>query len=52
MLKDHDKNCEYKSDVDNDNNENNKKQAAACYGVPLHLLFQPDDLAVQGHVYK
>lgn len=27
-------------------------KAAACYGVPLHLLFQPDDLAVQGHVYK
>ena len=27
-------------------------QAAARYGVPLHLLFQPEDLAVQAHVYK
>jgi len=27
-------------------------KAAAHYGVPLHLLFQPDDLAVQAHVYK
>jgi hypothetical protein len=27
-------------------------KAAARYGVPLHLLFQPEDLAVQAHVYK
>lgn len=27
-------------------------KAAADYGVPSHLLFQPDDLAVQAHVYK
>lgn len=27
-------------------------QAAASYGVPEHLLFKPDHLAVQAHFYK
>ena len=27
-------------------------QAAASYGVPQHLLFQPDDLAVMAHTYR
>ena len=26
--------------------------AAADYGVPVSLLFAPDDLAVQAHFYK
>ena len=37
---------------DDDHDEYADEQAAAHYGVPLHLLFQPDDLAVQAHVYK
>ena len=37
---------------DNNADDTNDIQAAADYGVPSHLLFQPDDLAVQAHVYK
>ena len=38
--------------ADSNADDTNDIQAAADYGVPSHLLFQPDDLAVQAHVYK
>merc|ERR1712059_16671 len=27
-------------------------KAASAYGVPQHMMFQPDDLAMMGHLHK